>query len=488
MGMGIIPAPVNAWWLAWIALVPLWMFVKRTQGQVWLAMQLGLIWGIGYQGTALSWLIGLHPMTWMGLSWWTSITIAVSCWVFVIFYGAVITALWAGSMAWITVRLPTHSRVLFGTATWCLLEWIWTQSPLWWTSLSYTQSPANLVILHLGQLSGPTFVTAALVMVNGCLAESWTAIRSRWRYRGAAIALFLGLHLLGWSLYTQPLAAKEANALNIGIIQGNIPTRVKLFKQGIEQGRQNYELGYRQLANQGVDAVLTPEGAFPFRWQQTPPLTTVIQEKQVVAWLGSFMPDNRRITQSLITVMPDGTIFSRYNKIKLVPLGEYIPLEPLLGGLIGRLSPVSAQMNLGKADQHFITPWGPAIVGICFDSAFPQLFRTQAAQGGEFILSAANNDPYDTRMMAQHHAHDVMRAIETDRWVARSTNTGYSGIINPHGQTLWRSQPQTFDLHAAKIYRRQTQTLYVRWGNWLLPSLIGLNLFVGAPSLINAKK
>jgi len=188
--MGIIPAPINAWWVAWIALVPLWMLVKRTQGQVCLAIQLGLVWGIGYQGAALSWLTGLHPMTWMGLSWWTSITIAVSCWVFVTFYGAAIAALWAGLMAWIAAKLPVYSRILLGTTTWCLLEWIWTQSPLWWTSLSYTQSPANPVILHLGQLSGPTFVTAALVMVNGCLAESWPSIRFRWRYRGAAIALF----------------------------------------------------------------------------------------------------------------------------------------------------------------------------------------------------------------------------------------------------------------------------------------------------------
>ncbi len=486
--MGIIPAPINAWWLAWVSLMPLWTYVMRTQGKVRRAMGLGLIWGIGYQGAALSWLTGLHPMTWMGLSWWTSITIAVACWVFVTLYGAVITALWAGFIAWVAPRLPIYSRILTGAVAWAALEWIWTQSPLWWTSLAYTQSPANLVILHLGQLSGPTMITAALVAVNGCLAASWTTIRYRWRYQGAAIALFLGLHLLGWSLYIQPLIADQDNALTIGIIQGNIPTRIKLFKQGIELGQKNYESGYRQLADQGVDAVLTPEGAFPFLWQNQPPLAATIQEKQVVAWLGSFMPDDHRITQSLITVLPDGSIFSRYNKIKLVPLGEYIPFEPLLGRLIGRLSPVSAQMNLGKRNQRFVTPWGPVIAGICFDSAFPQLFQAQAAQGGEFILTASNNDPYNTRMMAQHHAHDVMRAIETDRWAVRSTNTGYSGVINPHGQTLWRSSPQTFVVHAETIYRRQTQTLYVRWGNWLLPSFVGLSIIVGRLSFIQTKK
>ena len=486
--LGITPAPVNIWWFAWIALIPLWIAVKSTQGRVCQAMGLGLVWGLGYQGAALSWIRGLHPMTWMGMSWWSSITIASGCWLFVTLYGALIAALWAGFMAGATVRLPTYSRILIGTTAWCVLEWAWTQSPLWWTSLSYTQSPANLVILHLGRLSGPTLVTAALVIVNGFLAESWTITRYRWRYRGVAIAFFLGLHLLGFSLYQLPLQSDHAKALKIGIVQGNIPTRIKLFGSGIERGRRNYEQGYRQLADQGVDAVLTPEGAFPYVWQQTPPLASAIQDKQVLAWLGSFMPDNQRITQSLVSILPEGEISSRYNKIKLVPLGEYIPFESLLGGLIGRLSPVSAQMNLGEINQKFTTPWGPAIVGICYDSAFPQLFQKQASQGGEFILTASNNDPYNTRMMAQHQAHDVMRAIETDRWVVRATNTGYSGVIDPHGQTLWRSQPQTFIIHAAKIYRRQTQTLYVKSGNWLLPSLVGLCMIVAAPSFITTKK
>ncbi|WP_299489291.1 apolipoprotein N-acyltransferase [Acaryochloris sp. IP29b_bin.137] len=486
--MGIIPAPVEAWWLAWIALVPLWITVKRTQGNIWRAMRLGFIWGLGYQGIALSWLTGLHPMTWMGLSWWTSITIAVVCWLFVTVYGALIATLWAGWMAWVTIQLPIYSRILAGTAAWTGLEWLWTQSPLWWTPISYTQSPANLVILHLGRLSGPTVIVAALVMVNGCFAESWSTLRHRWRYRSIAIALFITLHLLGWVLYAQPLTADQDTALTIGIVQGNIPTRIKLFKQGLALGKKNYESAYRQLADQGVDAVLTPEGAFPFLWQDQPPLAAAIQEKQVVVWLGSFMPENHRITQSLITVLPDGSVFSRYNKIKLVPLGEYIPFEPLLGQLFGRLTPVSAQMNLGNPNQQFLTPWGPAIAGICFDSVFPQLFQMQAARGGEFILTASNNDPYNTRMMAQHHAHDVMRAIETDRWVARSTNTGYSGVINPHGETLWRSAPQTFVFHAATVYRRQTQTLYVQWGNWFLPSLIGLSLIAGVPSFIQTRK
>ena len=76
--------------------------------------------------------------------------------------------------------------------------------------------------------------------------------------------------------------------------------------------------------------------------------------------------------------------------------------------------------------------------------------------------------------MAQHHAQDVMRAIESDRWAVRVTNTGYSGVVNHRGQTVWRSERNTYETHLATINRRHTQTLYVRWGNWLTPVLASL--------------
>jgi len=116
---------------------------------------------------------------------------------------------------------------------------------------------------------------------------------------------------------------------------------------------------------------------------------------------------------------------------------------------------------------------GRAIVGICYESAFSQHFQRQAAAGGQFLLTASNNAHYSITMPAQHHAQDVMRAIETDRWAVRATNTGYSGLVDPHGRTVWISGINTYEIHAATIYRRQTQTLYVRWGDWLTPVLLG---------------
>ena len=492
--MGISPAPVDAWWLAWLALVPLWGVVLQPQAGVRRAIVLGLIWGISYHGWAISWITGLHPLTWMGLSWWTSVAIALGAWGFITLFGAAIAAIWTGVMVRFTAKQPTWQQLLLGTTLWCSLEWLWSRSPLWWTSLSYTQSPSNLVILHLGQLSGPLTVVAALVGVNGLFAAAlWQPCR-RWRYVSVAIGLILGLHLLGLSLYLQPLVQPADTALRIGLIQGNVPTRIKLFENGIKKALAGYGQGYQKLVDEGVDAVLLPEGAFPYLWPQASPrnrsLRQAVRDRQVMAWIGTFMPQGERITQSLITLMPDGSINSRYNKVKLVPLGEYIPLEQTLGQLIGRLTPIRATMVPGAEGQTFETPLGRATVGICFDSVFAHLFRIQTAQGGQFILTASNNDPYSARMMAQHHAHDVMRAIETDRWAVRATNTGYSGVVDPHGRTQWRSGFRTYEVHAATIYRRQTQTLYVQWGNWLLVvllSLSGASWVISSTTLISVK-
>ncbi|WP_366514286.1 apolipoprotein N-acyltransferase [Moorena sp. SIO3I6] len=528
------------------------------------------------------------------------------------------------------VLLTSCLRVLIGTGLWCGIETLWSMSPLYWSGLSYTQSPHNLIILHLGQLSGPITVTAAIVAVNGLIAESGLTLNQLFAFAqrrlcrkrgllakvgrlnvgrfnvdrfnvdrlkvdrlkvgrfnvnqlfafaqrrlcrkrgllakvgrfnvgrfnvesdhnklepstpqnlqpstpqnlqpstpqnlqpstpqnlqpstpqnlqpstpqnlqpstpqnlqpstlnhykpltlfGIAIGLLISLHLLGWLLYNQPIEQSKDSAIKVGIIQGNIPNEIKLYSAGWQRAIKGYTTGYQTLADQKVDAVLTPETALPFLWEEqvrtVSSFYSAILDKGVLVWVGGYGQRGRSLTNSLFTVTGTGETFSRYDKVKLVPLGEYIPFEEFLGRLIDRLSPLDAHLAAGKPDQLLETPFGQAVVGICYESAFPEHFRYQAAAGGQFILTASNNAHYSNTMPAQHHAQDVMRSIETDRWTVRATNTGYSGIVDPHGKTLWLSGINTYELHADTIYRRQTQTLYVRWGNWLTPVLLGL--------------
>jgi apolipoprotein N-acyltransferase len=536
--MGLAPAPLNVFPLAWVALAPLWVLTaergtedkKRPSGLLF-----SLAWGMGYHGLALSWITGLHPLTWLGVPWLASVAIVLFCWGFITFWGAALVMVWAGlrqrlenfSLRALAIdgkprfslhRLPLPfsalRRVLIGTALWCGLEWLWGLGPLDWTALAYTQSPGNLALLHVGQLSGPSGVTAAIVAVNGLLAEAWlsgqpSAVRSQESgfdvsaqpsgvrshqletqnsklktpiLLSFAALLLIAAHLLGYALYTRPLAETDGAAIKVGIIQGNVPTRIKLGSEGIQRATKGYTSGYEALAAQGVDAVLTPEGALPFLWNEPnklrSPLFQAVLERRVVLWLGTFTAQKGGIARSLLTIASDGTTVSRYDKIKLVPLGEYIPFQDVLGSIVSILSPITENGAPGTFQQQFETPFGRAIASICYDSAFPEVFRSQAAAGGQFILTASNLDPYSEVLMAQHQAQDMMRAIETDRWAVRATNTGYSSVVTPHGEVEWRSQPRIYQTHVATVFRRQTQTLYVRWGDWLTPLLLGLGAIV----------
>ncbi len=504
--VSLAPAPLNWWGFAWVGLIPLWWVVfpapsarhpELTAKPTWPQTQLPLmLWSLAYHGLALRWITGLHPLTWMGIPWLGSVAIVAFAWSFITFWGVGSVLLWGAGLRWLNQRSPlgTIERVLAGTALWCAIESARSLTPLDWTTLAYTQSPGNPWILHLGQLSGNLTVSAAIVAVNGLLAEALRPDQLKqpakgrfpggWRganrpLLGAAVAVGLVSHAIGAILYFQPLNDATAAALNVGIIQGNVPTRIKLSGDGIQQAIRNYTIGYRDLAQQSVDAVLTPEGALPFDWATQPPplLVGAIAQAQVPLWLGSFgtardAEGQLRPAQRLFSLNADGAVISHYDKVKLVPLGESLPFESVLGNVIGRLSPLRRYLFPGAVGQTFETGFGRAAVGICYESAFPTLFQTQIQQGANLIITASNLDPYSEVLMAQHQAHDLMRAIEFDRWAIRATNTGYSGIINPHGQILWQSPARQFVSHSAQVYRRHTQTLYSRIGNWLTPFLL----------------
>ena len=489
--MGLAPEPLNWWGLAWVALVPLWFLISSDRPNYLKYSEIALVsfsWGFCYHSVALFWITGVHPMTWMGVPWLASLAIAIAVWLLVSCWGALLVCLWVLGFSWLTrcyvgnrsganqsIVWAIAGKILIGVTLWCCLETIWSYSPLWWSSLSYTQSPHNLIILQLAKLSGFNTITAAIVLVNGVFAEGLVNC-SKLRYRAAAIALGLlaVFHLGGWYLYNLPIAKDNLTPIKVGLIQGNIPNEIKLYSQGWSKAINGYTTGYQRLASQ-VDAVLTPETALPFYWDDITNNSTfyrTVKQNQTLAWVGAYGREGNSYTNSLFTLTADGQTYSRYDKALLVPLGEYIPLEPILGKIIDRLSPLEAHLQAGQPQQLFDTPFGQAIVGICYESAYSRHFRWQTKSGGQFMLTASNNAHYSNTMPAQHHAQDTIRAIESDRWMARATNTGYSAIVDPHGNTIWRSQINRYQIHADTIYQRTTLTPYVKWGDWLTSVLL----------------
>ncbi|MFH7242248.1 MAG: apolipoprotein N-acyltransferase [Spirulina sp.] len=492
--MALALPPLSLWPLAWVALVPLWRVVQGAANP-WAAAGYGLWWGLVYYGISLVWITHLHPLMWLGVPWVGSIAIALGAWGVITLWGSVCVAIWGAGLRWM-MRWPqaTLWRILASTALWCLLETLRNHSPLDWSPLGLTQSPHNLAILPWVRLSGPTVLTALIVLANGLWAEALQPRNVRWGKRGL-LGLGLGVvilsHGLGWVSDARSASSTVSDSdqsLTLGLVQGNVPTREKLTPAGIRQAITAYTEGYQALASQGVDAVITPEGALPVIWRPGDPLVAAVMrtvdQTGVPLWLGTFAPvegEPRHYTQSLLELRPDvaglndprsARYHARYNKVQLVPLGEYIPFEPVLGRIIQRLSPLDSYLVPGQPGQRFETSLGLATVGICYESAYSRLFRQQTRQGASFIVTASNNDPYPPGMMAQHHAFDVLRAVESDRWAVRVTNTGLSGLVDNRGRTRWLGQPQITLAQAVTLDRRQTQTPYVRWGDWLLPLLV----------------
>jgi apolipoprotein N-acyltransferase len=475
--LGLSLAPISAWGLAWVALAPLWVVVLQTRLLRGSAI-LGCCWGLGYHGVALLWILRLHPLTWLGFPWWLSFVIATLAWGIATLWGASLPLLWAMGLKWFSRSLPNANGlplVVLGAMLWGVLEWLWGRSPLWWTALANSQSPQNIALLQLSQFSGADSIALVLLFVNGMLALAWQ--QRQIKPLVLAVLLFALCQGLGWGLLQRPLATDPTTPLRIGLIQGNIPTRLKMSPAGLQPSVDTYLQGYRTLVSGGAEAVLLPEGALPFLWGRSgreaeTQITQTVRTAQVPLWAGVFVPAGERYTQSLLNILSDGSVGGQYNKVKLVPLGETLPFGAFLERVLHHLSPIQLGMLPGSFHQTFDTPLGQAIVGICYDSVFPELFRVQAAAGGQFILSLANNDPFGRQMMAQHHALDTLRAIETDRWLVRATNTGLSVVINPRGRTLWKSSPDQSVTHLAAIERRTTQTFYVRFGNWFLPLML----------------
>jgi apolipoprotein N-acyltransferase len=290
--MGLTPDPFSMWILAWIALIPLWLLTQQLS--VRSSMVMGAVWGFCYHGMALFWITGIHPMTWLGVPWLASLAIAIGVWLFITVWGLVLSALWAGGMAWLTPKLSGWGRIVVAIALFCGLEMIWSWGALNWTALGYTQSPHNLIMLQITKFSGQQTMTAAIVGVNGLLAEfinAYSRSRARWNYLGVAIALVISICVYGsWSMART--AEGNGQALKVGIIQGNIPNPVKLKFNGIKLAVERYTEGYEKLAKEKVDVILTPETAIPLLYpdpdDRRSAFDQAVGKYNIPVWMGSF--------------------------------------------------------------------------------------------------------------------------------------------------------------------------------------------------------
>ncbi len=189
--------------------------------------------------------------------------------------------------------------------------------------------------------------------------------------------------------------------------------------------------------------------------------------------------ENNGYYNSAVLVNEEGKKIAQYDKMNLVPFGEYVPLPEPLASLVPSMV---GNFEIGK--EYDIVPLGEAKAGImiCFESHFPTLSRQFALRGADVIVEMTNDGFLgNTPILRQHLANAVFRAVETNRPVLRVTNVGITAYINERGEVLEPSQPYTEETRVWAVSKSDgSRTIYVKYGDWFawLCSLVSLALLL----------
>ena len=435
---------------------------------------LGLITGLVYFVGTLYWIT--HVMvTYGGLKLWVALLVNGA----LVAYLALFPAVFAIAMRQL-VTTYGHLALLTAPIVWVATELgrasLFTGFP--WVLLGYSQVTV-LPIAQLGSVSGVYGVSALVVAVSAALATTvtmpWGPGRRFGRYVPAtlvlaglvAIAVWGSLRVGGGDL------ARTGQPVRIGIVQGNVDQGEKWDAARAAGIFRDYLRLTRQAIGEGSELILWPESSTPFNFEDdvdgADRVRMLARQARVPILVGSDQIERSRATSyynAAFLVRADGSTGAVYRKMHLVPFGEYVPLKRIFffaAPLVEAVSDYSAGEDavLLPVDGHTIS------TAICYEIVYPDLVR-RFVQGGSELLTTITNDAWFGRTSApyQHFAQASMRAIENGRYLVRSANTGVSGIVDPYGRVLERSDifQQAVIVGQARFLR--DSTFYARHGDF----------------------
>jgi apolipoprotein N-acyltransferase len=235
------------------------------------------------------------------------------------------------------------------------------------------------------------------------------------------------------------------------------------------------------------DVILWPESAMPYRIDADPAYRLAVhrlaETHDVVVVLNSVAasPDGG-YANAAYAVDPSGSV-SRYDKMRLVPFGEYVPawarwfFTDSLVREVGDFAP-GTRVRLLKAD----VPMGMAV---CYEIVFPDLIAAEVRTGAQVLATLTNDAWYGASWaLDQHFAQAVLRAVETRRWVVRAALTGISGVIDPTGRVVEHLGAGERGVLLAAVEPSDGVTPAARWCDWwtLLCLAVLAGVLLGPPS------
>ncbi|HKV28813.1 MAG TPA: apolipoprotein N-acyltransferase [Candidatus Acidoferrales bacterium] len=359
---------------------------------------------------------------------------------------------------------------------WVTLEFARAHLPIIgfpWNLIGYAAS-GNLAFLQLASITG-IFGLSLLVVGFNALAVWAIASPSSKSRRAVLVALvvLIGIAKIGPRLVPRAIPGHVAH-----LVQTNFPQSESYPANWMDI----HAADMQQLEDMSVNAakkspgvIIWPEVPAPFSLQDAK--FAAIADKIAKDSGGDFLvgvvdwklgPDRQWLaSNSAVLLDPAGRREFTYDKIHLVPFGEYVPLRRWLAFAKSLTAGVSdftpgTQYSVGRL------PGGRFSVFICYESIFPALVRRFAVNGAELLVNISNDGWFGrSSAPAQHLMMLRVRAVENRRWLLRDTNTGFTADFDPYGRMIARLPTFTRAEVDAPYGFRSDVSLYTRWGDWL---------------------
>lgn len=461
----------DLWWLAWIGQAPLLIAVVRTP-KTGRAFLLGLLWGtIFFYGTCW-WLT--HPMIHYGhLPPWLAYVLLLPAVVFVALFPAVTCALVARAIG----RFGPVA-VFAAPFIWVATDWArYEITGLMWNAVGYSQA-FHPFLIHSARWGGVYAVSFLILMAN--VAMAFALLRRMILQVAASVGVLTLISVALAGTHLQAITETEFSDTPQNLIvavQPNVPMDGRPDDPASEKLLLNLHL---ELSEQGLREPHRPELPRLVIWPESPMSFSYSRDPQLQATLGTLAQRNRTSVllnslepapnggsyNSAVLINEEGRIVAQYDKIRLMPFGEYVPLPRWLPGassvraIVGEFTPGSSYTLMPLGDLR-------AGVFICVEAAHPGIASTFTTKGADVLINISN-DGYlgPTPVMRQHLANAIFRAVENGRPLVRVTNSGISAAIDSKGRVWDPTPPFQSDLRIWWVGKQDgNMTFYARHGD-----------------------
>jgi apolipoprotein N-acyltransferase len=487
--IAIFPLP-NLYPLCWFAIAPLLIALLRARPPDTLQLKAGikLLPAKPLQAFLLAYVCGI--LWYGGTCYWIYATMrhyggveapaAVGILILFCLYLALYHGAFGLLVSWLAGNSPFRRRaLLLSPVVWVAVELARTRITGFPWDLLGTCQVDNIPLARIATVTGVYGMSFEIMVVNAALAAAFLVGRDKrktllWAAMAAAVALQAG------SLVHAPASAVPADKIAT-LVQANVP-----ILEGADWTKEYFDTTLQDLtrislsapnlsSNQHPALIVWPESPSPF-YTSDPLFRSAINNlaERAHAWvlvgsigIRSATPGSAsKFYNSAALVSPQGEWVSRYDKIHLVPFGEYVPFKRVFG-FAGGLTKEVGDFTPGVSRAPLEADGTKLGVFICYESIFPDEVRQFAAQGAQVLVNISNDGWYgDSGAYAQHLKQARMRAVENARWLLRDTNTGVTAFIDPLGRVV-DSVPRKIRTAVTAPYALSSvTTFYTRHGDW----------------------